>query len=160
MAALTTYGAENRVIDSGLVVTKDWQFVFGTWTGKTVVESGEVTTYTSMRRYRRRATASYRYVGMTRAAAETCLKAMEALYRTSSTARQKYAYIWNSTAGTMGDWQTYRTDGIDCARCELVYDGIYYSVVVTIDEEDFIWSKTAITPDWTFADSRSYDGLA
>lgn len=160
MAALTTYGAANRVIDSGLVVTKDWVFVSGTWVGTTVVASAASETYSWMRNYRRRATASYRYVGMTLAAAQQCLSDMEALYRSTSTARQKYAYIWNSIAGTMGDWQKFRTDGIDCARCELVYDGVYYSVVVNVEEEDVIWSKTEITPDWSFADSRSYDGLA
>lgn len=155
MAALTSYSAANRVVDSGLVITYDWKFVFGTWLGTTTVASAAVTTYTRMYQYRRVARAAYRYVGMDAATAQNCLAAMRAKYT-----RTKAVTIWNPTAGEMGDWAWALTDGVAVAKVEKVYDGGgLYSVHITIEEEDLAMSKTKISNPWTEYDNRDYDGL-
>ena len=158
--ALDSYSSANRVIDSGLVVLKDWTFVFGSWTGTSVVASAASVTYSKMYLYRRRARAAYRYVGMTRAAAETCAAAMKEKYATNSSTRLRYAQIWNATAGSMGDWTSYRTDGVACARVSISKDSAnLYSVIVEVDEEDLVYSKSESPQSWATEDARDYDGL-
>lgn len=64
----TTATAENRVVDTNLTKTYARRPIYGTWTHVTL---NITTTYTKAWEYSRVATKSYRYVGLTKEAAES-----------------------------------------------------------------------------------------
>ena len=77
MSLLTSYSADNRVIDSGKTVYYNLRRIYGEWTH--TVGAGQdhyYDAYEATRVCRKQ----YRYVGMTYAAAQTCATAMITKY--------------------------------------------------------------------------------
>ena len=68
MALLTTATAANRAIDTALTKTYARRVIYGTWTKVSLTVT---TTYTKAWEYSRVATKTYRYVGLTKEAAES-----------------------------------------------------------------------------------------
>lgn len=71
MSLRTSHTSANKVIDTGLVVTYSRQKISGSWGWTNDMNAGG--TYTHMQEYHRRATMSYRYVGMTTNAKNACV---------------------------------------------------------------------------------------
>lgn len=152
---LDTYTDANRVITKGLAVWKTHERVFGTWTGTTVVASAASVTYGFMWKHVRRATMSYRYVGMDETTAKACAAAMTAKYT-----RTTRAYVWNPTGGEMGDWTENDGGSVLMAKVSVVRagDGGPYDVEIDVDETDEKWQKKRAAVSWTLEDARDYDG--
>lgn len=71
------YSSDNRVVEEELGITYTMARVYGAW----VYVSGTVTTtYSSMWSYIRTATKHYKYVGMTKDAAESCATDIRTIY--------------------------------------------------------------------------------
>ena len=161
MALITSYSEDNRVIDSGLTVTYSRELVSGTWVGESLVASAASNTYYFMWEYHRRATKSYRYVGMTDAAKDECLADMIELYT-----RNVRASFWNSTTSDghgLGSWSEDSAGQIVVADISPVHneDGSW-DVVVNVREDDVRMRKTwnVVSPSTLFAteQQRGYDG--
>lgn len=150
---LDTYTAANRVIMNGLAVWKTVERVLGSWTGTTVVASGASVTYGSMWKHVRRASMSYRYVGMDLTTATACAAAMTAKYT-----RKTRAYVWNPTDGEMGDWTENDGGSVLMAKVSVVRagDGGAYDVEVDVDETDEKWQKKRAAVSWALEDARDY----
>lgn len=151
MALLTTATADNRAIDTALSKTYARRVVYGTWTK---VELNVTTTYTKAWEYSRVATKSYRYVGLTEAAAKQ-IAADYADYYTRATKVSE----WDSEDGEFK-----HVDGGSVPMATVVpqhEDGGMWSVVIFVDEQD---TRLDLSPSRSFAtlfateDARSYDG--
>lgn len=151
MALLTTATADNRAIDTALSKTYARRVVYGTWTK---VELNVTTTYTKAWEYSRVATKSYRYVGLTEAAAKQ-IAAYYADYYTRATKVSE----WDSEDGEFK-----HVDGGSVPMATVVpqhEDGGMWSVVISVDEQD---TRLDLSPSRSFAtlfateDARSYDG--
>lgn len=152
---LDTYTEANRVITRGLAAWTAVERVFGSWTGGTLVGSGASVTYGSMWRHVRRATMSYRYVGMDLATARACAAEMAEKYT-----RTTRAFVWSPTAGSMGDWTENDGGSVLMAKISVVRagDGGAYDVVIDVDETDEKWQKDRAAVSWALEEARDYDG--
>ena len=154
MGLLTSWGAANRVIDQDLVKTYSRQLVYQDYTY--VYGIAELITIHSVWEYHRRATKSYRYVGMDRDTANACAAAMVAKYT-----RATKISDWNATgehAGTFSD-----VDGGDIPMAEVAVvhvAGCMYEVHVTVNEDD-TKTRTNIVANletlFATENSRDYD---
>ena len=156
MALIATFtrNGSNLVVDSGLVVTYSKSLVSGSWSWVSANVEG---TYGYMMEYHRRARMSFRYVGMTKAAAESCRDAMISAYT-----RSFYMSVWDGT--TMGgNWSTSSAGSQLMADIAMSHnDDGSYDVVVNVNEDDSRMLKVGDSYNYAvmFASesARDYDG--
>lgn len=130
MGLLTSWGAANRVIDQDLVKTYSRQRVFQDYTY--VYGVAQLITIHSVWEYHRRATKSYRYVGMDRATAESCAAAMATKYT-----RTTKVSDWNGSGEHAGTFSDIDGGAIPMAEIAVVHvAGCMYEVHVTVNEDD------------------------
>lgn len=128
-----TRNGSNLVIDSGLVVTYSKTRISGSWGWTSANVEG---TYWYMLEYHRRARMSFRYVGMTKAAAESCKAAMITAYT-----RSFYMSIWDGNS-MGGSWGTSSAGEQVMAEVSVNHnDDGSYDVVVNVNEDDVRMSK-------------------
>ena len=151
MALIATFtrNGSNLVIDSGLVVTYSKSLVSGTWSWESGNMEGE---YNYMMEYHRRARMSFRYVGMTKSAAESCKAAMITAYT-----RSFCASIWDGTT-LNGSWSDSSAGSMPMAEVAMSHneDGSY-DVVVNVNEDDSRMRKTSSSASYStlFSSERS-----
>jgi len=130
MGLLTSYGEANRVIDQDLVKTYSRQRVYQDYTY--VYGIAEIITIHSVWEYHRRATKSYRYVGMDRDTANACAAAMVTKYT-----RATKISDWNATGELAGTFSDVDGGAIPMAEVAVVHvAGCMYEVHVTVNEDD------------------------
>ena len=154
MALLTSHSSANLVIDSALVVTYSKSLINGNWSYTSANVSGY---YNYMMEYHRRARMSFRYVGMTKTAAEACKAAMIAAYT-----RSFKISIWDDT--TMGgEWSDDSAGEMPMAEVAMSHneDGSY-DVSVNVNEDDTRMRKTTTAAAYSVLfsteRSRAYEG--
>ena len=154
MALLTSHSSANLVIDSGLVVTYSKSLVSGSWAYVSANVSGS---YAYMMEYHRRARMSFRYVGMTEAAAAACKAAMISAYT-----RSFKISIWDDTS-MGGSWSDNSAGEMPMSEIAMSHnDDGSYDVVVNVNEDDTRMRKTTESPSYAtlFSSerSRTYEG--
>lgn len=147
MALKTAYSAENCRIDAALCVTYAMSPIYGSWSYAQGV--GIVNTINRVYAFTRHATMAYRYVGMTKAAAESCKAAMIAQYT-----RTVKNSIWDGdTVGTAvslrftepsSDQGEAVMADIQCVNT----DGEAWEVLVNVNEID---QRLRATPGHTYS---------
>ena len=151
MALLNSHSASNLVIEQGLTVWNSNRLIHGNWTWESISMSGS---FASMWEAHRYAKQSFRYVGMTKAAADACATAMKTAYT-----RAIRSTRWNGAVNE-GEWV--RESGGTVVMAEITPtqnpDGSY-DVVVNVNEDDVNMGKTAAEA-MSFAneDARTYVG--
>lgn len=150
MALLNTASDVNRVIDADLHVTYARRVIYGTWTK---VMLNVTTTYTKAWEYSRVAVKTYKYVGLTNAAARTKEQALNALYT-----RPTKVSEWD---GEDGEFKHVDGGDVPMADIALQHDeGEAYSLVVAVNEQD---TRTSLSPNESFTalfateNARTYD---
>ena len=154
MGLFTTYGEANRVIDQDLVKTYSRQRVYQDYTY--VYGVAELITIHSVWEYHRRATKSYRYVGMDRDTANACAAAMVTKYT-----RTTKVSDWNATGEHAGTFSDIDGGTIPMAEVAVVHvAGCMYEVHVTVNEDD-AKLRTNVVSDvaslFSVENSRDYD---
>ena len=149
MAIRTSYSSANLVIEQGLTVWNSNRLVHGTWAWESISLSG---VHVSMWEAHRYARQSFRYVGMTKDAADACVADMKDIYTRSIRSTR-----WNGAAND-GEWV--REDGGTVLMAEISPtpnpDGSY-DVVVNVNEDDVNMGKTAAEAmDFDEEDGRTY----
>lgn len=151
MSLLSSASTVNRVVDSDLIISYTRRLVTGSWTVATSLSTS--TTYTRAYEYTRSAAYSYRYVGMTLAAAQSKASDLVSLYT-----RATLLSDWDETTG--------RFDTIDAGTLLMAdisvqhTEGDAYDVVVNVREADSRMSLSgALSPSSLFPteNNRSYD---
>lgn len=154
MGLLTSYGAANRVIDQDLGITYSRQRVFQDYTY--VYGIAELITIHSVWEYHRRATKSYRYVGMDRDTANACAAAMVTKYT-----RATKISDWNATGEHAGTFSDIDGGAIPMAEVAVVHvAGCMYEVHVTVNEDDVrLRVEIVANPEtlYTTENARDYD---
>ena len=133
MSLKTSHSDANVVVEEALTVTYSQSVIQGSWGYTSANVSGY---YTTMREVHRYARKSFRYVGMTFAAAKACRAAMVAKF-----ARAYKTSYWD--ADTMGGAWSEDTGGtVPMADVSLVHDeGDAWSVHVRVSEDDVRFRK-------------------
>lgn len=132
MGLLTSHSAANLVVEEGLVVTYSRMKISGQWSWVSANLSG---TYYYMNEYRRYATKSFRYVGMTYAAAKTCRDAMIKYFT-----RSVKVDVWDGSC-TQGKWDSKDGGQVIMTSVTLAHDdGCMWSVRVRVNEVDVHYS--------------------
>ena len=154
MGLLTSWGAANRVIDQDLVKTYSRQRVYQDYTY--VYGVAQLITIHSVWEYHRRATKSYRYVGMDRDTANACAAAMVTKYT-----RATKISDWNATGEHAGTFSDIDGGTIQMAEVVVVHvAGCMYEVLVTVNEDD-AKLRTNVVSDvaslFSVENSRDYD---
>lgn len=153
MSLLTSHSSANRVVDSALVVTYSCSLLSGSWSYTSANVTGY---YQYMWELHRRARKSYRYVGMTYDAAQTCKAAMLALYQ-----RAVRTSKWRDDV-MGGQWDRTSAGNVPMADVAVAHnDDGSYDVVVNVNEDDMCMSmQSAIDISTYFSNEslRSYDG--
>ena len=154
MGLLTSWGAANRVIDQDLGITYSRQRVYQDYTY--VYGVAELITIHSVWEYHRRATKSYRYVGMDRDTANACAAAMVTKYT-----RTTKVSDWNATGEHAGTFSDIDGGTIQMAEVVVVHvAGCMYEVLVTVNEDD-AKLRTNVVSDvaslFSVENSRDYD---
>lgn len=149
MALFTSHGDDNLVIEQGLRVWTSNRLIHGNWEWESISLSG---TFASMWEAHRYARQSFRYVGMTKAAADDCADELKEKYTRSIRSTR-----WNGAARE-GEWV--REDGGTVVMAEIVPtpnpDGSY-DIVVNVNEDDVNMGKTAAEAmDFDDEDEREY----
>ncbi len=152
MGLLQKYGTHNLVIDEGLTVTYSRQKISGSWGWVSANMSGS---YSWMNEYHRYATKSFRYVGMTYAAAKACQTAMIAYFERTT----KINYWYDGC--TDGEWKVEDGGSILMADVRLSHDaGCMWNVSVRVNENDVRYSRAdesfAAKTQFVHERSRSY----
>ena len=149
MSLCTSYSDANVVIEEALTVTYSNTIIQGSWSYTSANVTG---TYNTMREVHRYARKSFRYVGMTYAAAKTCRTAMVALFTRSF----KTSYWQSDTMG--GGWSDDTGGTIVMADVALTHDeGDAWSVHVRVNEDDvrFRLVSNGAYPNVLFATERT-----
>lgn len=149
MALLTTYGAGNKVVDSGLAVTYSRKRVYGEWS---YASGTSIITIKSAWVYTRCASKSYRYVGMTKAAAELCATDLRSLFQ-----RNTMISEWSPEDQ---DFKDVEGGEMPMAEISVNYvDGQMYEVAVVVSETDERMRKGAANVSALFSaeNARDYD---
>ena len=154
LIATFTRNGSNLVIDTGLIVTYSKSLVSGTWSWESGNMEGE---YNYMMEYHRRARMSFRYVGMTKAAAESCKAAMVSAYTRSFSAS-----FWDGTT-LNGSWSDGSAGSMPMAEVAVSHnDDGSHDVVVNVNEDDVRMRKSTDNPSYSSLFSserfRSYEG--
>lgn len=154
MGLLTSWGAANRVIDQDLVKTYSRQRVYQDYTY--VYGIAQLITIHSVWEYHRRATKSYRYVGMDRDTANSCAAAMVAKYT-----RTTKVSDWNGSGEHAGTFSDIDGGAIPMAEVAVVHvAGCMYEVHVTVNEDDMrLRVEIVANPETLFSteNARDYD---
>lgn len=143
MALLTTYTDANKVEDTTLQIVYTRRKIYGSWSSSSL---SVTTTHTQAWEYTRRASQSYRYVGMTKSAAEACAAALVALYTRATKVSE-----WDTTEGSLTYGQFKHVAGGDVPMADVTpqHDGgEMWSVVVNLHEED---SRTSLSASESFS---------
>lgn len=154
MALIEEYGSSNRVIDQGKVVTYSKVKTYNRYSYLSGVN--EITTIGHEYEYTRFCTKSYRYVGMTKAAAEECAEDMVALYtRTTKTSE------WIASGTGAGSFADSTAGSQIMAKVAVIHNaGRMYSVRVDVNETD-VRIRTTATHDFeslfSSENARDYD---
>jgi len=135
MSLRTSHSDDNLVIDEALsvhytdtVIQGSWSWVYGNMSG----------TYAQMRECHRYATKSFRYVGMTYAAAKACATAMKSAFK-----RAFRTSVWDGDC-LNGQWLTQNGGNILMADISMTFaDGDAYDVNVRVNEDDVRYLKTS-----------------
>lgn len=149
-ALIEEYSAANRVVDADLSVRYTQTLVGGVWEYETSPVS--VQTFTEAWSYMRTARKSYRYVGMTKAAADMCADDMRNLYRrTVSISR------WNRNNGEFSDTSGGTVDMADVSVVHVAAN--MWDVVINVNETDTRMRRAYHTASAMFSaeDGRDYD---
>lgn len=150
---LNYYDERNKVIKQGLLVTYQQEYVTGTWTSMTGLQ---LNIYDHMYQTTRRANMQYSYVGMDLGTAESCARAMVALYTRSTKISE-----WNHDELHNDNWTEVNAGVMPMASVSIKnMGGNMYEVEVNVQEVDVRMSKTSASIRYLFAecDSRDYDG--
>ena len=159
MGLLTTWGDDNKVIESGLTVTYSKSKTFGSWTAESTGSSASVT-YTEAWEYRRFASGVLKYVGMSYDAALSCAAAMNEAY-----ARSTKISKWDPTGQSMYSAEFIDVDGGSILMADVSVQktaGHMYEVVVQVSETDarLRISGAASPADlFTAENQRTYTGF-
>jgi len=149
MSLKTSYSDDNFVLDEGLVVTNSQTIIQGNWSWESISASGS---FTRMREVHRYARKSFRYVGMTYAAAKSCKTDMvSAFTRTFKTS------FWDGSVN-QGQWNTQNGGTMVMADVAIVpAGGDAYDVVVRVNEDDVRTMKveTTYSYDTVFATEKN-----
>ena len=154
MGLLTSWGAANRVIDQDLVKTYSRQRVYQDYTY--VYGVAQLITIHSVWEYHRRATKSYRYVGMDRDTANACAAAMATKYT-----RATKVSDWNGSGELAGTFSEIDGGTIPMAEVAVVHvAGCMYEVHITVNEDDMrLRVEIVANPETLFSteNARDYD---
>ena len=153
MSLRTSYGADNRVVETDLTVSYSRRWISGSWPWTNNLNEQGV--YYSMQEYHRYARKRYRYVGMTDSAKDSCVADMIALYT-----RQTYMQIWNESGGSWGNPED--------SGCQLLAtvtpvrnDDGSWDVEIDVNEDDVRYSRAHQKYDadelFSYEDARDYD---
>ena len=135
MSLCTSHSDANVVIEEALTVTYSSVIVQGSWGYTSANVSGY---YSTMREVHRYARKSFRYVGMTHAAAKSCRDAMVSLF----TRDFKTSYWQSENMG--GGWSDETGGTILMADVALTHDeGDAWSVHVRVNEDDVRFRRIA-----------------
>lgn len=149
MSLKTTHGDDNLVIEEALTVTDCFSIVEGTWSYTSANVSGW---YNTMKECHRFARKSFRYVGMTYAAAKTCRTAMITLF----TRTVKMSYWADNVMG--GQWNVNTSGTRVTADVSIVPSGgDAWDVAVSVNEDDVRMIKATDVYSYSslFADERA-----
>ncbi len=128
MSYFSTWSDVNLIIDEALSVNYTNTIISGKWGFTAANVSGS---YNHMRECHRYAKKSFRYVGLTYAAAKACAAAMRTKFMRSITSS-----YWNSDA-LGGGWTTETNGNILMADVSCTHaDGDEWQVVVSVNEDD------------------------
>lgn len=152
MGLITSYSDANLVIEEGLTVTYSRMKIGGQWSWVSANLSG---TYYYANEYHRYATKSFRYVGMTYAAAKACRDAMIKYFT-----RTIKVDVWDDSV-MGGQWVTKILGTQLMAEITLTHDdACMYSVHVRVHEDDVRYAKEgdAVSPEsmFIYEQSRTY----
>ena len=160
MALVSTFPSDQgerdkiRKIDTGLNVTYSRRIIFGTWSWTNGLN--ETGVYYSMMEYHRYASKRYRYVGMTTAAKNACLLAMNTMYE-----RTCWTNYWQSN----GSWGPVEVCGsVPLARVSPIEnDDGSWDVEIDVNEDDVRYSHVFNAADAKskfsgYETGRGYDG--
>ena len=150
MAIRSSHSSDNLVIDTGLSVWNSVRIIYGTWGWTSGNMSGTETAMWEAHRYAR---MSFRYVGMTDSAAESCQSEMKEKYtRSIQTSR------WDGSV-LNGAW--IRESGGNVLMTDVAKvrnDDGSYDVVVNVNEDDVCIAKTAFAANsFTTENARTYE---
>lgn len=151
MALFQSHSSSNLVIEQGLTVWNSNRLIHGNWTWESISLSGS---FASMWEAHRYAQQSFRYIGMTKAAAEACVEAMKTQYT-----RAIRSTRW-SGAANQGEWVREAGGSVLMASISPTPnpDGSY-DVVVNVNEDDVNMGKTAVEAmSFSAEDARTYVG--
>ena len=126
MSLLNSASSDNCVVDAALHVSYARRIIFGQWT---YVNLNMTTVYTQAWEYIRTASKTYRYVGMSEAAARTKAASLVTLYT-----RSTKISVWDGTSG-----QFVHVDAGDILMTDIVVqheEGSMWTVAVTVSETD------------------------
>lgn len=145
-----------RKVDEALTVTYSRQLISGSWGWTNNLNGGG--SYSYMNEYHRYARKRYRYVGMTDAAKNQCVKAMNGLYN-----RTIYTSVWQESGG--GWLRDQQSGQMSLANVTPVAnDDGSWDVQIDVNEDDVCYSMAAelLTPKNlfhpNFVRGRDYDG--
>jgi len=148
MSLKTSYSDDNIIVEQSLSVSYSTAVVQGSW-GWT---SGNVSgTHTQMLECHRYANKSFRYVGMTFAAAKICETDMKTLFN-----RAFKTSNWNGDSFG-GSWQVINSGSKIMASIQPTHDSDdAYDVVISVNEDDvrFIKTSDVFNPATLFAAER------
>ena len=149
MSLLNSYGSSNRVVEEDLAITYTKARVYGHWE---TTAGAVVTTHDWVWQYTRTASKTYRYVGMTRTAANTCATAMRTLYQ-----RTTKVSDWYPADDEFFDVTGGEQPMADVAVCYVA--GGMYETRITVHETDTKMRVASVSPETLFAleNARTYD---
>lgn len=153
MGLLTTYGGGNRVEEQSLFVRYSKTLISGNWEWSSYATSGNFIYMWECHRY---ATKRFKYVGMTKAAANSCADALK-----TALTRSIRVSIWD---GSVAEGQWTRESGGTVCMSEISVNhvaGNMYEVEVNVNEDDVMIAKVADNPNpayqFSTENNRSYD---
>lgn len=149
-ALIDAYSSANRVVDTDLAVTYTKTKVYGQWT-YSISPTATETRYEAWS-YIRAANKSYRYVGMTKAAADACANAMRSKYQ-----RTAYSSVLSDSLREFVDEVSGSVPMADVAVQRVA--GGMWEVVVNVHETDAKMRFASVGASSLFAveDARDYD---
>lgn len=149
MALFTSHGDDNLVIEQGLTIWNSNRLIHGNWTWESISMSGSHANMWEAHRY---AQQSFRYIGMTKAAADACVEDMKDMYTRSIRSTR-----WSGAANG-GEWVREAGGSVLMASISPTPnpDGSY-DVIVNVNEDDVNMGKTASEAmDFDDEDEREY----
>lgn len=143
-----TARARFRKVETGLTVTYSRKTISGSWGWSNGLNGGG--SFSSMIEYHRYARKRYRYVGMTDAAKDACIQAMNALYT-----RKTWTNYWQSN----GTWSYDQECGdVPLASVTPVAnDDGSWDVEIDVNEDDVRYSLVGRKVDAKYMFPNSYE---